>query len=141
MKAQSLVIQFLLFFMIGLGLFLSVSNLFNIRLTTFGSSVADVNRKLVNSYISSIAISSFDTCRKCDNVNIIIKLENRTANYIMELALNSSGLNVITQPEGKNYLTTIHNLNYSIANLQGSGSSNKPIILTYDKTKNELRLI
>jgi hypothetical protein len=101
MKGQYLVVQFLLFFLIGLSIFLGVGNLFRYQADAFGASVADSYRKLLNSYISSAIIYGFSNCKQCDNVTITLRIKNETAEYFYEVYYTSSGLNIISQPGGK----------------------------------------
>jgi flagellar basal body-associated protein FliL len=138
-KGQYLIIQFVLFFLIGLSVFIAFGHIFKLKADTFREDVADSTRKLINSYISSLVINFFDNCKGCDLVNVSIRIENKTAEYVNELYLASSGLNVITQPTGKNYLSTIHNLNSTLS-LSGSSASTKPIILTLTKNQNKLEV-
>ncbi len=135
-KGQYLIMQFLLFFLIGLSVFIAFSNLFKLRADSLGGDITNSTRKLINSYISSLIINSFDTCKGCDFVSVSVEIENRTGGYFHELYLNSSGLNVVSQPGGKNYLSSVHNLN-STLNFSGNSSSAKTIILIKNKNKVE----
>lgn len=138
MKGQSLVVQFILFFLIGLSIFLAISNFFKLQSDIFREDVADVTRKTINSYLTSIVISSYDTCKQCDSVNVTVKLQNTSADYFYEIFLTSSGMNVISQPVGKNYLSSMHNLIYSLAIESSSVVTQNPITLTYSKNQNNL---
>lgn len=140
MKAQHLIIQFLLFFLIGLAIFLSIGNIFRYQADIFGRDIAESYRKLINTYISSAIIYGFSTCKQCDLFNITIKIENKTADYFHEIYFISSGLNIISKPGEKNYLSSVHNLNYTLKPSSTYASSVKPIILTLNKTKNNLEV-
>jgi hypothetical protein len=136
MKGQWLVIQFVLFFLIGLTIFIAIGNLFKLRADIFREDVANSTRKLINSFVSSLVVSSF-TCKECEYSKISVKLENTTAEYFFDIYLNNSGINVVSQPGGKNYLSSAHNLN-STLNFSGHSTSVKTITLT--KTQNKLEV-
>ncbi len=138
MKGQSLVLQFLLFFIIGLALFISISGFFRIQSDIFRQDVAEFNRKLTGSYLSSLAIS-MASCKECDIITSTVKLRNTTASYIFELSLSEKGLKVSSEPDGQKYLAGMHNLNYSLG-LTGTSASSYPITLTLDKEKNNLAI-
>jgi hypothetical protein len=138
MKGQYLVIQFLLFFLIGLSVFLSIGNLFRYYADVFGANVANSYRKLLNSYISSAIIYEFANCKQCDVINSTFRIKNETAEYFYEIYYTSLGLNVISQPGGRNYLSSVHNLNYTLSPTGSYAVSIKPINLIIDKTKNKL---
>mgnify|MGYP001578406066 CR=1 FL=1 len=140
-KGQSQVIQFILFFMIGLGVFLSISSFFRMQLDTFGKLVADSNRKLAASYFSAISIDAVVSCKECDNINTSIQLQNRTANFFLEVVGTSSGIDVRTQPGNDTYSSLIHNLAISLGNVEGIGSSVGPIVLSFNKNQNKLRVV
>jgi hypothetical protein len=141
MKGQYLVVQFLLFFLIGLSIFLGVGNLFRYQADAFGASVADSYRKLLNSYISSAIIYGFSNCKQCDNVTITLRIKNETAEYFYEVYYTSSGLNIISQPGGKSALSSVHNFNSTLNSTGTYSVSVKPIVLTIDKTKNNLGIV
>ena len=138
-KGQYLIVQFVLFFLIGLTVFLTFGNIFKFRADIFREDVADSTRKLIDSYFSSLVINSFDSCKECDFVNISVRIENKTAEYFHELSLSSDGLEVTSQPEGKSHLSSIHNLN-STLDFSGNSSSAKTIILTLRKNQNKLEV-
>jgi len=138
-KGVSTVIQFILFFFIGLGLFITIGIVFKNYSDIFREDVASGSRMLLNSYMSSLAIVSFDTCKQCDYVQINIKIANKSADYYSQINFSKLGLNVTSQPGGKSFLTSIHNLN-STLNLTGISFSIKTVILTLTKPQNKLEV-
>lgn len=138
-KAQSLIIQFILFFLIGFALFVVTGSFFKSQSDMFRSESTEYNIKLTNSYLSSFAVGLIDGCKNCDYASVLIKLENTTAGYFFEESLSKSGLNVSVPNTGKFFISSIHNLNSS-TNFSGKSSSAKPITLTFTRTKNELRV-
>jgi hypothetical protein len=136
-KGQYLIVQFLLFFLIGLGIFLAFGNIFRLRADSLKENIAYSARKLISSYISSVVINSYDTCKGCDFVTTSVRIENETADYFHEIELiDGSGLKILSQPGGKNYTSSIHNLDSTLI-LSGKSTSIKPIILTLEN-KNKL---
>ncbi|MEM5801875.1 MAG: hypothetical protein QXQ18_00610 [Candidatus Aenigmatarchaeota archaeon] len=136
-KGQSLVIQFTLFFLIGLGLFVVIGNVFKSYSDVLREDIAAEARKLLNSYFSSLAVISINSCKQCNYVEVKTKVENTTADYFHQVTLSSLGLNVISQPGTKNFLASIHNLNTTYS-LLGTSSSAKTIIFTFTKNQNKL---
>ena len=141
LKGQTQIVQFILFFMIGLAVFLSIGGVFRGQLDTFGNSVADSSRKLVASYFSAISISAIDSCKECDNFNTTIQLQNRTANFFLEVLGTRDGLDVRTQPGNETYESSLHNLVISLVESSGFGASIGPIVLSFNKNQNKLRVV
>lgn len=125
--------------MIGLTIFTSASFFFKYQSDLFRERATDSYRKLLNTYLSSFVITLVNTCKECDFVNVTTKVENTTLDYFYEFQLSNAGLNVSTQPFGKSYLSSIHNLNSSIS-MSGKSFSIKSITLTFIKNKNKLEV-
>ena len=137
MKGQSLVIQFLIFFLIGFSLFVSVGSFYKYQSDLFRNDIISSNLALFNSYLSSNIISAVDTCKECDFVKLSVPALNLTAGYAIQINLSDSGLNV-SNPV-KYFNSPLHNLNSSL-NLIGVSSSVQPITLTLNKTQNKLEV-
>ena len=139
-KAQSLVIQFVLFFVIGFTMFVVVGMSFKAQSDMFREDVVNYTLGLTGSYVSSAAISAVDTCKQCDFIEMSLKLENMTAGYFFQIELdNQTQMNVSAVPGGKSLRYNFYNFNESY-NLTGRAASAKPITLTFNRTKNELRV-
>lgn len=139
-KSQSLIIQFILFFMIGFSLFLTIGNFFRTQSDSFRVNIVETTIELTDSYLSSIAINSVDTCKQCDFVSTNVKLENTTAGYFIQMdASTSAGIVVSTAPSYEIFLSSLHNLNESLT-LTGEAYSAEAITLTFNRTKNELEV-
>lgn len=139
-KGQSQIIQFIMFFMIGLALFLAIGGVFRGRLDFFADDIAEQNRKTINSYFSALAVQSLVTCKECDSFNFTTRLANTTAGSFTQVGLNNTNIITLSQPGGKQYATVAHN---ALLNLVGAGGlvlSSKPIILSYSKNQNILRV-
>jgi hypothetical protein len=137
MKAQSLITQFIIFFIIGLIIFLSVGNLFKFHTEVTREDIVNSSLKLTNSFISSAAITSMYTCKQCDTVSFNLQLEESVGGYFTEVKLNNV-LNVSTI--SKYYSSSMHNINESVNIIPNNVSSTKPITLTFDRTKNNLMI-
>ena len=139
-KAQSLIIQFIIFFVMGFTLFLTVGTFFKVQSDTFRNDVANYSIGLTGGYISSAAVSAVDTCKQCDYVRYYLKIENTTVGNFLEIGINSTeGLTVRLVPGEKIFSSRIYNFNESF-NMSGLAASVKPINLTFSRTKNELEV-
>ncbi|MBS3054936.1 MAG: hypothetical protein J4452_00390 [Candidatus Aenigmarchaeota archaeon] len=138
MKGQSLVIQFVLFFIIGFGLYLAIGNFFKIQSESFRSEITDDSIKLANSYLTSNILVAADSCKMCDYVNLTFKIENTTAGYYYALDLSKPQVNISVVPfANKSFITSGHNMNTSFS-FKGNSSSIKTLTLTLNRTKNEI---
>lgn len=136
MKAASLIIQFVLFFTIGLGFFLLAGNLFRFQSDLIKQDILEAGSRLALSQISAISIKAVDSCKSCDNVTI--KADPKPiAGYDQTYQL-SSGIILEIEPENKLAQSSLHNLKHSLTFDTTKVSSAKSIALTYDRTKNKL---
>jgi len=140
MKGQTLIIQFILFFLIGFSLFTSIGLFFKYQSDLFKSDVTNFNLRLINSYVSAAAMTELVSCKQCDFVNITLKLQNTTAGNFFEIGLNSLGVNTSVPASQKNVTTSIYNLNASYSLLNSLSASVKPISITFTKSQNNLRV-
>lgn len=139
-KGQSQIIQFMMFFMIGLVLFLAISGVFRGRLDFFAEDIADQNRRLISGYFSALAVNELVTCKQCDNVNITTVLVNTTAGSFSQVRLNNSFLAAFSPPTPGESALTVHNLLAEVSTKLGSAVSNRPIILTYSRGQSILEV-
>jgi len=138
MKSQSVIVQFILFFVIGLGVFLSLGNLFKFQSEIVRKDVINNSVELTNSFLSSKIISVVDSCKQCDFVSLDIRLEKTVAGFFTEIDLSNKGLN--TSIDGQSSISSIHNLNETISTMSGEASSVKAITLMFDRTNNNLMI-
>ena len=136
MKGQSLIVQFLLFFVIGLGLFAAISGIFRTQSDIIREDISTSNRELTASYLSSIAVSMATSCKGCNITASTVYLRNITAGKVTEMKLSGSGLKVTSLPDGGSFSTTMHNLHKSHI-LQGTTVTALPVVLSYNNTKNK----
>lgn len=140
MKGQSLVVQFLLFFVIGLGIFAAIGGVFRLQSDIVRGDIAEANRKLVGSYLSSIAVSMSSTCKECDFINQTLKLKNVTASYIVRFSLTKNGLDIFSEPGGGKNSVSFHNLGQAF-DMNGNGASPFPIIFSSNNKLGKLQMV
>ncbi len=138
MKGVSATFQFLLFFVIGLALFISISSVFRLQLDIFREEVADSTRKIDSSFVSALAILERG-CISCDVTSLSFKFQNSTANYFYVVSSSADGIKISTEPGGKSVSSSVHNL-ASTLSMSGSKSSTETITLTLTKTQNKLEV-
>ncbi len=137
MKAQTVVVQFVIFFVLSISILGALGYFFKLQSDLFREDVASGHRKLVNSYVSAIAINLLAECKICDYAALSFKLQNMTGGYYTEISFSNNQSSVITQPGGVADKSSLHNLNYTLL-FNGFSYSIKPITLTLEKDKNIL---
>jgi hypothetical protein len=140
MKGQVLIVQFLLFFLVGFAVFLMLGNFFSLSSESFRSEIISSTAKLSNSYISASLIKIIDECKGCDYAVIQDKIQNRSAGTPFQVNLQASGLNISTFFQNKFFTSSIHNLNTSLQISNGKAPSDRPITLTFNRTQNKLEV-
>jgi hypothetical protein len=136
-KAQSVVIQFLLFFLIGFALFISIGSFFKYQSDLFRQTIASSGLNLTSSYLTS-AIIAMNSCKQCDFVNLTLSVYNTTAGYPIIIMVVNSKLNISSLAGFVE--SSSHNLLSYTLRARGSSSSSKPIILTFNKNNNILEV-
>lgn len=129
MKGQSLIIQFVLFFLIGFSLFVSIGSFFRYQSDLFKEGILSSSLSLANSYMSSNIIALIDGCKQCDYINLSVSMANFSAGYTLEFNLTNYGLNVSVPY--KYYFSQLHNLNSSFT-FSGNSSTGKTITIIYE---------
>lgn len=136
MKAASLIVQFVIFFTIGLGFFLMAGNLFRFQSGLIKQDIFTSGSDLSTSQISAASITAVNSCKSCDSVTI--KIEQKSIAGYKPVYQLSNGLILKIEPENKIVQSSMHNLYHSITFDETEASSTKAIALTYDRTKNKL---
>jgi len=139
-KGQSVIVQFILFFLIGITLYIGLGNLFRIQSEVVRSDLIGLYLDMIESYVSSVTVSSVEGCTDCDIVENKIKLDKTYASYFIEVGINDSGIFAETAPKQYGQLSSINNLNQSLNIIEGSAPSIETINLTFDKTQNKLEI-
>lgn len=140
MKAASLILQFVIFFTIGMGFFLMAGNLFRFQSDLIKQDIIDSASNLSVSEISASSITIVNSCKSCGNISV--KLDQKPiAGNTPTYRLSDGTINALTleiEPENKMAQSSMHGLNYSVITDTTEVSSSKTITLTYDRTKNNL---
>jgi len=139
MKGQTLIIQFILFFIIGFSLFTSLGFFFKYQSDILKESVQNFNLKLVNSYISANALTAVLSCKQCDFIKITTTLPTSMSGNVFEIGMTQNGINTTVPLSQKNITTSLYNLNSSY-NMSGLAASIEPISITFTKSQNNLRV-
>lgn len=134
MKSQAFILQFVLFFLIGIIVFTTFTNFF----TSFGTlSSIDIKTqyvKYVNKYLECVTFFSFLKCRECKNFTFRVvegikpKLSKRPE---FSFLIDKGKMKVFAGPE-VNFESNLYNLNYTI-DISGIGTSTLPIIINYEE--------
>lgn len=135
MKAASLVLQFVIFFMIGLGFFIAVGNIFRFQSGLIRGDIIDSASELSVIRLSAVAVKAVDSCKSCENASIKID-QPEIAGYTPAYKL-SAGIMLEIEPEGKTVSSSMHNLYKSVKYSDDVVLSNR-ISMTYDRTNNNL---
>ncbi|MGC8812112.1 MAG: hypothetical protein ACP5O8_00795 [Candidatus Aenigmatarchaeota archaeon] len=133
-KAQSYIIQFIIFFTVGFIVFLSIGSFFRMQSDYFIDELSYKNSKIAANYMSSLAISLVDSCKQCDYSRVRTSFESK-----YEFIIKAGKIWEIILPQERKHSFSLHNLNFSISS-EGSVLSSKTITLTFDKTKNKLKV-
>ncbi len=137
MKAVSLIIQFILFFLMGLTIFLSVGMLFSNQYVIVKEDIVEERIKNVANYFASQVISLYISCIECDYASLTINPEDIQHPY--KIYLNEDNLTISVLDIGKNYSIKLNNFNQSLI-FSGEALSWRPVILTLEKYNNKLRI-
>ncbi|MEM5797129.1 MAG: hypothetical protein QW818_00195 [Candidatus Aenigmatarchaeota archaeon] len=136
MKAVSLIVQFVIFFTIGLSFFLLVGNLFKFQSDLIKRDILESGSTLSLNQLSAALINAVNSCKSCNNVSI--KIDQKPIAEYTQIYQLSDNLILKIEPENKIIKSSLHNLNYSINSDPTEFSASKTITLTYDRTNNKL---
>jgi hypothetical protein len=139
-KGQSFVIQFIMFFMIGMGMFIMLGNFFKFESENIKNQLIDYSTEMIGSYVSSMVVSAVEGCQNCGVVEYDFRLAKTYTGHFIEIDLSDRGVSVISAPEASVYDSSLNNLNESIDITDSSVSSMKTINLTYNKNQNKLEI-
>jgi hypothetical protein len=137
-KGQTFVIQFIMFFMIGMGLFIMLGNFYRYESENIKGQLIDQSTEMIGSYMSSMVVSAVDGCPNCGAVEYNFRLSKTYAGHFIEMDMTSAGLSVRGVPESLEYTSSLNNLVQSLNIIDSSVNSVQEINLTYDKENNIL---
>lgn len=133
MKAQALIVQFLLFFLIGFSIFLLIGNVFSFHSLKFGSEIREKNLKMIGSLLSSVVINLYTHESNYSTIKLFFSNFSQLKDF--QVILTQEGMEIIS-PENLRVESSIHNLNESLG-LEGD-SNLESIIFTYKKKDNKI---
>ena len=139
-KGQTIIVQFVIFFLTGFFIFISIGTFFKYQSDLFRKIILSSNMNLTNSFLSSVVITLVDSCKECDFVNTTIKTQNTSAGYPIEILIRNSNLETSIPTTTELLVTTIHNLLVGTLNATGASSSAQTIILTFNRTNYTLKV-
>lgn len=136
--------QYVLFFIIGISLFVSLGNTFLFQYRVFNKGLAESNIVLANSFLSSQAIYLWGQCRQCQQVSQNIAAQNLTFSNLTYQSpvrflfsnLSNTGLVVKDPMTDQNYSSNMHNMNYTLNFTSGFATFSRTIGISIDKTIN-----
>ena len=136
MKAVALILQFVMFFIIGLTFFIAVSNIVKFQSTEIRQDILNSGSDLSIKEISAEIINTVNSCKSCDNTTI--KFNQKPIAGFGPTYKLSNGIILSVLLQSKSLQSSIHNLYYSITYDTKEVGSSKTLNLTYDKTNNKL---
>lgn len=139
MKSQALVIQFVVFFLIGLSIVFLASSVFNYFLNNFRSSNLQASLQVISNSFNIEAINAY-SCSYCQQVDVYAELPNLTLGSAYKMYAANNFFVVESTIPTKSYNNSFNNLNESL-NFQGSAySTAKNVIFTINKTQNYIKV-
>ena len=139
-KGQSLVIQFVLFFIIGFTMFLTIGNFFKFQSDDIRNDVGEFSTQLTSNYITSRIVRLVNSCKECNFGNLSFRIENTSAGYNTLITAGKKWILTDISPISKSTNSSVYNLLLSVDMLKGAVTSAEPVKITYNKTKNQLTL-
>jgi len=139
-SGQSQIMQFIIFFLVGMTLFVGIGNFFRIQSESLQSELSGSAFELMGNYFASAAVVSVDACKQCGSVENDLRISDTVFGYYLQLSSSGAGLSVATAPPTRSYNTSVNNLNATVTFVPGSAASIQPINLTYDRNQNRLEI-
>lgn len=125
-KAQTLIVEFILFFMISFSLFAAISFFFNTQNTLFKERVGESLSELINDVISTYTLKSTE-CKSCIDILILDDIPSKIGGHYYKIELDQSGVNtslILTKISKK---SSLFNLNETFTFSGSAVSENKKI--------------
>ncbi len=133
-KAQSFVIEFILFFMISFSLFATISYNFYQQNEYFKKKVGTETAELVNDLISTNIVRGI-SCKACDEETISEDIPSRIGGFFYKVQLNNDGLNTSLYLGKASFKQmSLFNLNESFSLSGETTSENKRVRIKINNT-------
>lgn len=137
MKAQTFIVEFILFFAVSFSLFTTISYIFYNQNTYYNERIGNSLSELVNDIISMKMLKAVE-CKACDNSTITETIPSKMGGFFYEISLNQKGLNTtLFSSQHLSKKSTTFNLNETFTLFGKTKSENKKaeiIINNIDKT-------
>jgi len=140
MKAQSVIVEFILFFGIAFSLFSTISYFFHTQSIYFQERIGESTASLINNLVLSNIIKSIE-CKACDSISVSEDVPSKIGGYYYKTELNNIVVNT-SLFSGKPYYnqTAIFNLNTTFSFSGNSTSENKIIEIKINNTSKEIEV-
>lgn len=125
-KAQSFIVEFILFFVISFSLFTTISYFFYRQNVFYKGRVGDQTSELVNDLISTDIIKGVN-CKACDQVLISEEIPSKIGGFYYKIQLNGELNTTLFLGKASSKQTPIFNLNETFSSSGESTSENKRV--------------
>jgi len=137
-KAQSFILEFILFFAISFSLFTTISFFFYRQNQLFSKIVGEMTTELVNDVVSTDIVKSV-SCKGCDNVLITENIPSKIGGFYYRIEFEEDVLNttlISSKPISKKSLMFKLNETYDLSGI--SISENKIVKIKINNTNIEV---
>jgi hypothetical protein len=133
-KAQSFIVEFVIFFMISFSLFAAISFLFYNQNIYYKKRIGETTSDLVNDLILTHIIKGID-CNSCDEIIVTEEIPSRIGGIFYVVRLNNSIINTSLSIEKTSFKETpIFNLNETLFFSGSSISEDRSIVIKINNT-------
>lgn len=137
-KAQSFILEFILFFAISFSLFTTISYFFYRQSELFSTIVGERTTDLVNDVVSIDVVRGVN-CKGCDNVLITENIPSKIGGFFYRMEFEKDGLNTtLISPKPISKKSLMFKLNETYALLGESMSENKIVKIKINNTHIEV---
>ncbi len=128
MKGQSFIIEFVLFIIISLSLFATISYLFHSQNIFYQERIGEATSGLINDLVSTDILKGV-SCRGCDDVIITQEIPSKIGGFFYKIQLDNQGLNTSLFLEPPLYdQSPLFNLNETYQLISGESTSENKIV-------------
>ena len=133
-KAQSFIVEFLLFFMISFSLFATISYYFYDQNIYYKEKVGSTTAELINDVVLTHIIKGVN-CKSCDRVTITEEIPSKIGGIFYMIKLDKYVINTTLIKEKTSFVETpIFNLNENLIFSGNSTSEDKRIVIIINNT-------
>ncbi len=133
-KAQSFIVEFILFFMISFSLFTAISYYFYSQNIFYKGKVGTTTAELINDIVATNIIKGLN-CKSCDRVTITEEIPSKIGGIFYVVKLDKHVINTTLMREKSSFVeTSIFNLNGTLFFSGSSTSEDKRIVIKINNT-------